>query len=255
MHKKDFAESFAQRSLPHWDCPHCSRGMLRICGEVDRRPDASTRAVWDDPHSDPDQSTYVFTAMLKCVSCENMVAMTGTSYLSQEYDDHTNRSWSYYPYLQPRYFVPALQIIAPPENDDVPKPILKALATSFSLFWHDLDACANRLRVLVELLLNAMGAPRRVKPTARGDMSLHDRIEQLGPTSFSSFKPMLLALKLVGNEASHELGQLSRQDLLDSYEIIDHCLQGVFRPPDQTERITNLANNLIESKSAKRLPG
>ena len=50
-----------------------------------------------------------------------------------------------------KYVDPPINIFEIPEN--TPQNIKEVLITSFSLFWIDLDSCANKLRVSIELLL------------------------------------------------------------------------------------------------------
>jgi hypothetical protein len=58
----------------------------------------------------------------------------------------------------------------------------------------------------------------------------------------------LMALKWLGNTASHE-GNVSREDLLDAFEILEHILVELI--DQRSVRVAELARNLTK-KHAKR---
>lgn len=64
---------------------------------------------------------------------------------------------------------------------DAPEKVRQVLQQAFQLFWGNTAACANRLRVTVELLLDHVPIQRK-KKGANGrffNLSLHQRIELL----------------------------------------------------------------------------
>src|ERR1035437_667301 len=86
----------------------------------------------------------------------------------------------------------------------------------------DQGAAANRLRVALECLLDHVGIPRQEK-NQKGDvwdLKLHSRIETFEKAE-ANLGGQLMALKWLGNTASHE-GNVTREDLLDALEILEH---------------------------------
>jgi hypothetical protein len=169
-------------------------------------------------------------------------------------DREPNNDWNsdWVNYYVPQFFYPALKIIDIPRSDSVSGDMVQAVAASFLVFWCNLDACANRLRTAIELLLDAMGVGRKVKPTAPKELTLHQRLERIDSAQYPNVQGMMQAIKLVGNDGSHELGQVSRKDVLDCYEILEHVLELVYPPPSKTEYISRLAKKLIEKNLSVR---
>ncbi|MEM6299596.1 MAG: hypothetical protein AAF740_12985, partial [Bacteroidota bacterium] len=60
--------------------------------------------------------------------------------------------------VMPKYFDPPMKIIDVPENCD--EGVEKELESSFKLFFNDLDACANKIRRTLEVLMDSLSAPR-----------------------------------------------------------------------------------------------
>lgn len=129
-------------------------------------------------------------------------------------------------------------------GDDVPQSIRNALRASFSLFWLNHEACAGRLRIVLELILENWGFPGETESGTF--ISLHKRIEDWHSLyGAPSVKQSLMAIKWLGNVASHET-QLSRDRLLDAYEILSRLLRQLY-PPDERQ-LDDLANEIVNSK-------
>ena len=137
-----------------------------------------------------------------------------------------------------------------PDNKAVPDDMKQAVAASFSVFWSNLDSCANRLRTAIELLLDGIGVVRKVNPNVMKELTLQQRIERIGSAQYPHVQNMLQAIKLVGNDGSHDLGQAPREDILVCYEILEHVLELVYPPPSKTALIAQMAQQLIK-KNAK----
>ena len=162
--------------------------------------------------------------------CKNQLFHTGIRGVEMAHDFH------------PRVIIPSPPII--PISDEVPKDIQEHLHRSFTLFWTDNEACANRLRVALELVLKAWGFPREDehgKP-----VNLHQRIEKWQALYGRGTLGMsLMALKWLGNAGSHEEG-ISRDRILDAYEIFASALKRLF--PEDLRPIEQLANDIVKSK-------
>jgi hypothetical protein len=93
-----------------------------------------------------------------------------------------------------------------------PKEVSEELRAGFSLFFSDRGATANRVRIALERLMDHLKIPPG---------KLHDRLD-----IFSKQNPIgenLMAVKWLGNTGSHE-GKVSRDDLLDGFQILEHAL-------------------------------
>jgi hypothetical protein len=141
---------------------------------------------------------------------------------------------------RPQYFYPAPHLILVPGR--YPKSVQKEILSSFPLYWMDMGACANKLRIALERLMDEMGVSVG---------SLHARIKTYGKTVNSQLKGKLEAVKWLGNHGSHT-GELKERDLLDAYRIIDDALTDIY--PDSAFRTTDqIATEINQNKGAAPL--
>jgi len=99
-----------------------------------------------------------------------------------------------------------------------------------------------------------MGIPRKLNPDAKKELHLHLRIgliEAPDGSELCEIKQMIEALKWQGNAGSHELQGISHKQLLQSYEMIEFCLQSLYPVVDQRRaRLLGLAKE-INAKNRK----
>lgn len=245
--KKYFDEGYP----PAWKCPSC-RSALKMALDLFTRYHGNCAAIASEEWFDEEDAEMVFNGSLSCEACKGTVVFSGSCTTYRQNTDRGHGGWDWFKYYAPHFFYPALNLIEIPQEDQIPKQLVSAIFSSFSLFWSDLGACSNRLRVSLELLLDGMDVPRKVKETASRDMTLQHRIERIDVDKYGPIKRLFEAMKLVGNEGSHEVGVTTRSDVLDCYEIIEHCLKVIYPPPSQASRLVEIADQLI----AKRIkPG
>jgi hypothetical protein len=145
-------------------------------------------------------------------------------------------------HIDPKYFNPALEIISVP--DYLPTNIASCLRESFKLFWADNSACANKIRIMVEAIMTEQGVPNSFlsKKRKRVRHTLHSRIVAFQKKN-TDVGELLLATKWIGNEGSHELNTLKREDLLIAYEIVHQCIEKLYnRRPGKLLKIAKKIN-------------
>jgi len=186
----------------------------------------------------------MFTGFLKCDGnyCRQHVAVAGSYTLEYHhlYDPETDQpitheAKNYYP----RVMTPAPEIISYPTKLN---PDSKShLRRSFELFWADHGACANRLRIVVEYLLDQLSVPRvgQKGRNKNARLDLADRINFLSATQ-SEHEDTLNALRHVGNAGSHD-GSVDFEDLIDCYELLEDAM---------VELIDNRRKNLAAKAQA-----
>ncbi len=139
------------------------------------------------------------------------------------------------------HFQPELHLFELPEY--LPFEIRIRLINAFNHFWYDLDACVNKIRQVLELLMISAGAQ---KPT------LHQMIveaeKELNPGLFSD----LLALKNIGNEGSH-FTKLSfeREDILTMFSVVVDVLNQFYPNSTDAEKRNEFIKRAIENKGIK----
>mgnify|MGYP003042699446 CR=1 FL=1 len=231
-------------SLP-WDCPYCTRGHLAICedslqkGETRDSAEGHEHDAWE-----PEWIDGRFACLLRCSNCTGKIAVAGKYRVedNRHYDPAIGEVDDSVTILIPLFFSEAPHIVRLPER--TPSKVSDALAASFSLYWHDPDAAANRIRAAVEALLTARGV-KQTSGTGRGGrtgrrLTLHQRIEL-----FAAKAPLLadkvMAIKWIGNAGSHSR-PLDREDVLDGLEIMEYALNELYFK--QRERVVALANTI-----------
>jgi hypothetical protein len=167
--------------------------------------------------AEPTDITYRFTQILRCAinTCGQVVAVFGDAEMVDRDSMVIAEDRIKYK-LFPKGMHPAPPLATIPE--DTPEVIAEELKIAFHLFWVDLGACANRIRISVERFLDELGVPP--KPT------LFLRIEDLvakDPDHAETFH----ALREVGNVGSHE-GDNTRETVLNAFEIYQDALAEIF---------------------------
>lgn len=244
-----WTQTLGEHYAPSWPCPACAKGVLALVPKslVHKETVASKRAHGDDEW-DPELITYAFTAWLKCnhAPCGQEVAVSGIGGAEAVYDpEDGDMSWS--SYFIPKFCWPMPDIFELPAK--CPDEVKTQLRAGFALFWSDQAAAASRVRVALERLMDHLGVQRRRKDKNGKfvEMPLHQRIEvfQKGEANIGS---QLMALKWLGNTGSHE-GQVSRDDVLDAFEILEHALVELI--DQRTAKVAALARKLAK-KHARR---
>jgi len=118
------------------------------------------------------------------------------------------------------------------------------LIKSFNHFWYDLDACANKIRQAVELIVVDRGGVGYV---------LDHQIKSLSKTLGEGLINKLLALKWIGNDGSHAHRPFEKDEILNSYNLLVDVLNQLY--PDETEkqRRESLVQLINENKGIKEI--
>jgi hypothetical protein len=124
------------------------------------------------------------------------------------------------------------------------------IEASFRLVWLDPAASANRLGVSLERLLDHLRVKTRTK-TAKGKVEplrLDGRIK-LYEAKEPTLGAHLMAVKWLGNTASHK-GSISREALLDAFEILEHTLSEMLE--HRSKAVTGLARKMTREHTKRR---
>jgi len=225
MDKHLLQETFNQKRPPAWDCPNCDRGILKPSEQFSVKSNSETAIHGSEDWWDVEYCKYVFSGMLACVTCKEGVAIAGNGFIDREQYDEGD--WGYETYLVPTYFNPPLRIVKPVVADDIPEEITRLLTKACEMFWCDGDSAINRLRSLVEMVLDARGIPRENKGNR---LSLHHRILLVTDANLLDVRDALLAIKYIGNDSSHGFTGIERNDLITAFSIVKFCLERLYPP-------------------------
>jgi len=241
-------ESFRD-SLPAWPCPNCGGGRLRtVRNSLLQRANAKVWEAREYHDFEPDWDAGAFTCLMECDRCHEGVAVAGSyTVVMDEIYSSSEPHLRIDPVLSPKMVTPAPPVIELPEN--IPDVLRTYLRESFELFWSDAEACANRVRTCVEVLLDRLKIPRttvrgKVGTRRRVRIKLHDRIDELR-TNRPRLAATLEAIKWIGNAGSHS-SVLSRDDVLDGYDLMEHAIDQIGGRRDK--RLDALARHINRRK-------
>jgi hypothetical protein len=243
MDRSLWTGSLSEHTCPPWPCPECRKGTVSLVPKsvVSQETAASKRERGDDDW-DPDWIRHAFTAWAGCnnPSCKQRFAISGKGGVAPQYDPEGDYDWQ--EYFSPLFCHPMPDIIALPAK--CPPDVAEELRAAFSIFWLHKGACAGRIRVSLECLMNHLGIPKRKK--AKGgkyfDLTLHARLDFFA-TKEPTVGAQLMALKWLGNTASHD-GDVKSSDLLDAFEILEHALAEIVE--GRSARVAALAKKLTQ---------
>jgi hypothetical protein len=231
-------------SLPPLPCPKCGKAKLTRKGEIQRVEPAYITRELDEHGLQGDCSEGSFIAFMVCkgVLCGEVVAVSGDYRCDehvQQVNDEEEQTFTTYNY---RIYSmrPGPPLIEAPKklNADAKRHLKKA----FELFWTDSASCANRLRIVVEYLLDQFDIER---DTAKGDpLNLASRIEKLTKTKPDQ-ADYLNALRWLGNAGSHD-GIVDFDDLLSCFDMLEHAMIELFEGRDEKRRAE--AKRIIAAK-------
>ena len=222
-------------------CPVCRVGATRLCaGSVVYDETLESKRSHDQEYWGPEYIEFTFTAGAECNnnSCSQKFALAGVGGIDQVIDTDGNSDWI--ESFSLRYISPTPNMITLPVK--CPSSVRNRLREAFQLYWIDAEACANRLRSSLELLLTHLGVPEQDfakldKPQA---LRLHKRIE-IYSASNPHVAAHLMALKWLGNAGSHGK-EVGRHDILDALELLEHALAEMLEK--RTEKLVELAAKL-----------
>ncbi|MCO5190091.1 MAG: DUF4145 domain-containing protein [Anaerolineae bacterium] len=236
----------------NWECPTCGKGKLEI-KEGTLHVSETAKSVKENAfESYPINREHLYSCLFRCNNnkCREVISSSGRGYLEPVFpndpDGGVRQDWDYK--FVPIYFLPNLQFFQIPGR--TPKTVLVEINESFSLFFCAPSSAANHVRRSVEELLTALKIKRYKyvgTPKKRRYVSLHDRI-QLLPAKYDSQKELLLALKWLGNAGSHTHQEITKDDVLDAYEILEELLNQIYV---KKKDVRKLARTINKNKGPK----
>jgi len=203
-------------------CPHCGSVATYQKDETKTYPTHASQVAVDFGGADPD--VYGGTVFGKCSctnqACQEHIYFIGSYITERDDEDFT----TYFRKFVIKTFYPPIPLVRIPPA--TPKTVSALLTRSFAPAFFDQSASGNLLRSTIERLLTAQKVPRfMIAKGRRIRLSLHERILRL-PLALQPYKDDLLAIKWIGNVATHD--DLSVKTLKLLYEIIESLLDNLY---------------------------
>jgi hypothetical protein len=228
---------------PRWLCPRCSKGHLVLYPEsVFFRPSGEAYArLVEDPSDRGNDLELRFSATLQCdnPACQETAAVAG---IGQEKETYEQGHRELYVVLFPRFISPSPHLFSIPNA--TPASIADLIKSAFVLSWGDYEACINRVRVCLEMILDGLRIPRfAMKAGRRNPLTLHRRIE-LAQAKAPTTKPFLMAAKHLGNAGSHS-GSLMRRDAFDALDLLEAVVTALY---GEQKNVSRLALKIVKNR-------
>jgi len=217
--------------LPDWKCPYCKIGTLHLDDDDFRHEETNeSKKDRENPNWESDWIKYTFVAFLQCTNCNDQTAVIGEGKSSFSTDLQTGEPLVDEEFM-PKYFCPTLPLFELPPG--TPVTVKTHIDESLALAWSDFSAAGNKLRISIERLID------EISPNSTG--TLHDKIENL-KAPWNEIKELLLAIKWLGNEGSHE-AKLEEYDVAFAYEAIKVVLNEIYGSKKDIEKLAQLVNS------------
>ena len=242
-----YTREFRYPGVTRWECPSCIRGKLIIIKDTFHYEETKKSKLQHPSEGfTPWDVDYVYSCLLKCSKCNDIISNSGTggiamAYTCDEYGHSPDYSQNEF---FPKYFSPNLKLFKYPKTTNI--EVTKEINKSFSLFFCDPSSSANHIRIAIEKLLNYLKVDS-VKENGTY-INLHNRIEKLSDDS-NKYKNHLLAIKFIGNAGSHSDKRITKNDVLDAYEIINELLIEIF--DKKSEKMDNMIKEINEKKGPR----
>lgn len=246
-------------NIPDLDCSFCGKGIFVHNKDEYIFKETGLSRISKGYGSDDFQywsDRFVITSECSNPDCKEPCFITGiTSYEEDgwfeggynEAGEEIQPHPKYKKFFQIRMMDPPLKLFK--YSNEISAELNNKLSESFGLFWLDKSACGNKIRTAIEILLNDLGV-RKTYTTKKGKRwyyKLHDRI-----ALYSKKKPKiaekLFAIKWIGNDGSHGISELSNDEIISAYKILEYVLKKLY---DKSENEVNRLTKKINKKYKK----
>lgn len=237
-------------------CPYCDSGLLEIAKETFHEESTETSKKEYDISEEISSLDTKFITFMRCnnSNCKEIAVVSGIKLVDEHdvcdcypiCDENCVKYSSYANYYKIEYVNSPINIIK--VSDNVPDNVKSLIKASFSLFWCDTEAAANKIRSALELIMDKVGVDAKgIKKNGETyNKTLHARINDFGKKDEEKHKElskMLIGVKWLGNTGSHK-GQVGKEDLLDAYNVLDYILPELFSREAQKLNAINISSKL-----------
>lgn len=248
-------------------CSSCGGGTLRVKeGSLNKRQTNSAKEFYEVVGEVCEKDSSRFSLLLECKNCNEVFCVAGTTSLKEYhgncgFEECLDRYYEYskegigdlcdhyHDYYDIKFVNPQIDIFSIP--DQTTDSIKGFLIKSFALFWSDEEASANKIRTVLELLMDNFKI-RKTGTNEKGKeylLPLDRRLELFKSyKDFVHLSEKLSAIKFLGNAGSHTQS-VSKEDLLDAYEILEYVLEECFQRQNRVNSVLKKVETLNDKYS------
>lgn len=248
------SNSFLLGETTKWQCPTCGKGVLKSEKRKTLQEETfDSKKDHTHPDWEPEFALFRYTAILTCTNsaCNDIVVCAGDGGYTTVEDEHGNDHpiEEFHPVL----FHPPLYIFQIPTS--CPKLVREEIVKSFSLVWTDLASSANKIGIAVERIMNDKKI-KQIKIITSGGrrkrkgLSLHQRIDGEFRSRYPDIADQFLAVKWIRNAGSHAEVSISKNDVLDAYEILEHALEELYE--ERSKKIKKRTKEINKAKGLQK---
>lgn len=230
MNRNSLTSSFFPSDIPILTCPNCYNETLK-CKIDEIKYLKSSESEKEIGIASFLNDNGRFFLSLKCLNtnCRENVICTGL-YETVEYPQfNENGEFEMLmpaPKLTPTFFNPCIPIFK--ISPLVPVSVKNEVNNAFGLYWFDVNSCCNKIRTIVEQVLNDLKiAKYNIIKGKRNVYKLHKRIELLKDVN-PEISDSLMAVKWIGNSASHANSKVTKDDAIDGFKILEFTLNRIY---------------------------
>jgi hypothetical protein len=214
-------------------CPECNIGQLLLFKKnISIVPyEHANKEAESYEEFDYEWLKFGFHGVLECNHCHEKIAVGGKSPVycypdgeGLEYDNEYEIEYI----ERPPYIIKI--------DNNVPKEIQIVIIDSFKLFWLDINSCANKIRICLEMIMDIMKIKQfKIVNKKRRLLSLQERIGLFSKND-KMLGEILTSIKWIGNYASHN-ETILKNDVLDGYYLLEYALQKIYNNNNEKEVI------------------
>lgn len=231
--KRILSELETSDEFPKLKCPFCISGNLLADKSINI---SFTNKTSQKMYDVTGEETYLMGEYSYRLICdnnkckENGIVVGKSDIVENGYDNGLDSEtgeelhspgWNYTNRYRIDYISIPVNLIELPENLD--RELEKNIKSSYNLFWSDLNSCGNRLRTVVELLLDKIGVGKR--------KNLYDRIiilKEDPDNRYHQFGDIFDAIRMLGNKSTHNYNTVDKDDIVELYQVIEFCIDKVY---------------------------
>lgn len=247
MNRNLYKHSFTLKNSPDYMCPKCNIGLLRIQENTFKNYTTfDVNEAMKLPEFEPEWVEYIFNCIFECNNdrCDSKVLCTGRGSVGVdiEVDDYGQQYPEFDDYYRPLFFHPNLRLITIPEG--TPAHIERTLNKSFELFFTSPSAAANLVRISIEEILTEQQVKQYTtnKKGERVKLNLDSRIKHHLPEKYQTIREHFEAVKWLGNAGSHSGEELTSDNTMDAYELVEYILSQVYASFDNMNKLAQAIN-------------